>query len=163
MLDAFHAAWANLPYNGELFFVAAVVFFGAGMAWLRGPHRGRVWLLLAASFYFYASVTLWLALLIFASTILDYCLAHGIRAAAERPAGARRSSPSASPPTSACCAISNTPISFSARCWPRCTAAARPASFPLLSILAPLGISFYTFEAINYIVDVYRGRVPAGA
>ncbi len=32
------------------------------------------------------------------------------------------------------------------------------SSFQLLSILAPLGISFYTFEAINYIVDVYRGR-----
>ncbi len=35
------------------------------------------------------------------------------------------------------------------------------ASLPMLEVLAPIGISFYTFEAINYIVDVYRGRVSA--
>src|SRR5262249_31322175 len=32
-------------------------------------------------------------------------------------------------------------------------------SLPALSVLLPIGISFYTFEAINYIVDVYRGIV----
>lgn len=30
-----------------------------------------------------------------------------------------------------------------------------------LRILVPVGISFYTFEAINYTVDVYRRRLPA--
>ena len=34
-------------------------------------------------------------------------------------------------------------------------------SMPLLQILAPIGISFYTFEAINYMVDVYRRKIPA--
>jgi alginate O-acetyltransferase complex protein AlgI len=29
---------------------------------------------------------------------------------------------------------------------------------PLLDILLPVGISFYTFEAINYTVDVFRGK-----
>jgi alginate O-acetyltransferase complex protein AlgI len=32
---------------------------------------------------------------------------------------------------------------------------------PMLSVIIPLGISFYTFEAINYMVDVYRRRIPA--
>ncbi|MDO4633597.1 MAG: MBOAT family O-acyltransferase [Eubacteriales bacterium] len=33
--------------------------------------------------------------------------------------------------------------------------------FPLLSIGLPLGISFYTFQAIGYLVDLYRGKVKA--
>ena len=30
------------------------------------------------------------------------------------------------------------------------------------SVILPVGISFYTFQIISYIVDVYRGTVPAG-
>jgi alginate O-acetyltransferase complex protein AlgI len=30
-----------------------------------------------------------------------------------------------------------------------------------LNVILPLGISFYTFETISYIVDVYRGRIKA--
>src|SRR5262249_30068332 len=35
------------------------------------------------------------------------------------------------------------------------------ASLPVLRVILPVGISFYTFEAINYTVDVYRRRIPA--
>lgn len=35
------------------------------------------------------------------------------------------------------------------------------ADVPLLKLALPIGISFYTFQAISYIVDVYRGDVPA--
>lgn len=31
--------------------------------------------------------------------------------------------------------------------------------FPLLKVVLPIGISFYTFQIISYIVDVYRGQV----
>ncbi|MDO4522295.1 MAG: MBOAT family protein [Eubacteriales bacterium] len=33
--------------------------------------------------------------------------------------------------------------------------------FPLLHVGLPLGISFYTFQAIGYLVDVYRGKSKA--
>ena len=32
---------------------------------------------------------------------------------------------------------------------------------PVLNIILPLGISFYTFETISYVVDVYRRFIPA--
>jgi alginate O-acetyltransferase complex protein AlgI len=35
------------------------------------------------------------------------------------------------------------------------------ASLPLLRIILPPGISFYTFQEVAYIVDVYSGKLPA--
>src|SRR5438270_6686554 len=59
-----------------------LVFFAAVLAlyWALPSRRGRVWLLLGASFYFYACWNRWLALLICASTFADYWLARGIEA-----------------------------------------------------------------------------------
>ena len=34
-------------------------------------------------------------------------------------------------------------------------------SLPLLKIVMPIGISFYTFQLLSYTIDVYRGNVPA--
>lgn len=32
---------------------------------------------------------------------------------------------------------------------------------PLLEVIMPIGISFYTFQAMSYVIDVYRGEVKA--
>ena len=34
-------------------------------------------------------------------------------------------------------------------------------SFKLLHVTLPIGIGFYTFQILSYVVDVYRGEVPA--
>ena len=34
---------------------------------------------------------------------------------------------------------------------------------PLVQIVLPIGISFFTFQAISYVVDVYRGETPAAS
>ncbi len=34
-------------------------------------------------------------------------------------------------------------------------------SVPLLKVVLPIGISFYTFQLLSYNIDVYRGQVPA--
>lgn len=39
--------------------------------------------------------------------------------------------------------------------------AATGLSCPLLYLTLPIGISFYTFQIISYLTDVYRGEVPA--
>ena len=35
------------------------------------------------------------------------------------------------------------------------------ANLPLHKIIMPIGISFYTFQAISYLIDVYRKQIPA--
>jgi len=37
------------------------------------------------------------------------------------------------------------------------------SSIPLVQIVLPIGISFFTFQAISYVVDVYRGDTPAAS
>lgn len=32
---------------------------------------------------------------------------------------------------------------------------------PMLHVVLPVGISFFTFQALSYVIDVYRGRFPA--
>jgi D-alanyl-lipoteichoic acid acyltransferase DltB (MBOAT superfamily) len=34
------------------------------------------------------------------------------------------------------------------------------ADLPLLKIILPVGISFYTFQSLGYVIDVYRGQSP---
>ena len=34
-------------------------------------------------------------------------------------------------------------------------------SVPVFHVILPIGISFYTFEALSYTIDVYRGVIPA--
>lgn len=36
-----------------------------------------------------------------------------------------------------------------------------PAPLPVLEVLLPVGVSFYTFQALSYTIDVYRGVLPA--
>ena len=36
-----------------------------------------------------------------------------------------------------------------------------PVTTPRVSILLPVGISFYIFQALSYVIDVYKGRVKA--
>ncbi len=140
------------------FLVFFVLVFS--LYWAVPWHRSRVWLLLVASFYFYASWNPWLACLIFVSTILDYYLARGIESL--KSAGRRKLlvGVSVTANLGLLCFFKYTNFFLTSleAALNRCGAS---ASFPLLSVIAPIGISFYTFEAINYVVDVYRGRVRA--
>ena len=138
-----------------LFFVVVFTLYWA-LPW----QRARIWLLLGASFYFYASWNHWLALLIGVSTVLDYFLARGIDA--WKSARGRLF-----------LLIVNLVGNLGLLCYFKYAnfflhsleeslrAAGASASLPILQVILPVGISFYTFEAINYMVDVYRRKVPA--
>ncbi len=138
-----------------LFF--AVVFTAY---WALPWPRARVWLLLAASFFFYASWNRWLACLIAVSTTADYLLARGMDLF--RAPRLRRALLAASVTGNLCLLGYFKYADFflrSAEAALRATGA--DVALPVLSVILPVGISFYTFEAISYAVDVYRRKIPA--
>jgi alginate O-acetyltransferase complex protein AlgI len=141
----------------EFAFFFAVVF---AAYWLLPWHRPRVWLLLVASFYFYASWNKWLACIVLFSSALDYLLALGIERLSSRAARRGLVVVSVCSNLGLLCYFKyvNFFLDSLRQILHACGA---DFSFPGLSVILPIGISFYTFEAINYVVDVYRGRVRA--
>lgn len=139
-----------------------LIFFCAVFAvyWALPYQRARVWLLLGASYYFYSSWNTGLAILICFSTIVDFWLARGIDALESQ--RWRKTLVSLS-------VIGNLALlayfkyaNFFLRSLEEALrAAGAERSFSVLSIVLPIGISFYTFEAINYTVDVYRRKIRA--
>lgn len=135
----------------------AVVF---SLYWLLPWNRARVGLLLLASFWFYSCWNHWLALLIVASTTLDYAIGLGLERSAR---------------TTVRRALLLTSLGFNLgllayfkyvnffldSLQQTLQLAGWQTAWPTLQVLLPVGISFYTFEAISYSVDVYRGRVKA--
>ena len=83
------------------------------------------------------------------------------RAAREPRAAAARSSSSPSSPTSPSSATSSTAASSSTRSTASARSSASTSACRRCSVLLPLGISFYTFSAMSYVIDVYRGDVRA--
>ena len=138
-----------------LFF--AVIFT---LYWAMPWPRARVWLLLVASFYFYACWNEWLALLICVSTFIDYCLALGMDTWTN-PRGRRFLLIVSVVGNLSLLGYFKYANFFLHSLEEGLHAAGASASIPMLQVILPVGISFYTFEAINYVVDVYRRKAPA--
>jgi alginate O-acetyltransferase complex protein AlgI len=147
-----------MQFCSQKFFLFFLVLFG--LYWMLPWRRLRVLLLLAASFYFYASWNKWLALLICVSTLLDYLLALAIE---------RSTAPWLRKQLLCVSLFANLGLLcyfkyanfFLLSLNDALKVAGMSAFFRPLNVLLPVGISFYTFEAINYIVDVYRRRIRA--
>ncbi len=131
------------------------------------PNRLRKYWLLAASYYFYMCWNAKYALLIFASTLITYLSGLGIqRAAEDRDAGRaeRRKKWIV-----ALSFLSNLGILFYFKYFNFALDLLQKAlarlhiglNIPAFDILLPVGISFYTFQALSYTMDVYRGKIAA--
>lgn len=138
-----------------LFFVALMCVYWA-LPW----RRARVWLLVVASCYFYATWNKWLAVILCVSTLVDYVLALAIERSTAL--GRRRAllSVSLCANLGLLCYFKYVNF-FLLSLDETLIAAGSPTWFRTLQVILPIGISFYTFEAINYMIDVYRGRIPA--
>jgi alginate O-acetyltransferase complex protein AlgI len=145
-------------FCSQQFFLFFTLVFA--VYWALPWHRVRVWLLLAASFYFYASWNHWLAVLVFASSTMDWAVALGLDRLSDQ--RKRRLLLTLSLVVNLGLLFYFKYANFFLESLKEALhAAGAETSLPLLQVILPIGISFYTFEAINYTVDVYRRRVPA--
>ncbi len=139
------------------------VFFITVLAvyWRLPSDRLRVYLLLGASFFFYASWEPRLALLIVASTTIDYWLARGIEASSVPRRRKLLLALNITGNLGLLCFFKYTNFFLSTISEGLLRAGLTESAIRPLELLLPVGISFYTFEAISYMVDVYQGRVKA--
>ncbi len=126
------------------------------------PHRLRWLFLLAASYFFYMAWRVEYIVLILASTVADYYIAQEIakrKQSASQGGGSKRLLWTS--------IFINLGILFSFKYLNFFTesvsqlAELAGAGFspPVLDVLLPVGISFYTFQTMSYTIDVYNGKV----
>ena len=143
-------AFNSIPYL--LFFLSVFVFYHVL------PRHFRPILILCASYFFYAERNLAYLFLIVSTTLITFCIAFGIEQTG------RVSTKKAGLATGITlilltllyfkysrffCDILNHLMRISHINYHE----------PDFGILLPVGISFFTFQCISYLIDVYRGRI----
>ncbi len=119
----------------------------------------RIFILLLASYYFYATWKLWPLILIIFSTLIDYFC--GIRIQAMRRRLKRGTG------YLVVSLAGNLGLlfvfkyfDFLSRLLERVmNSAGLPVNLPVMDVVLPVGISFYTFQTLSYTIDVWRGRM----
>lgn len=140
-----------------------VVFFGFWALARPALNRVRLWLLLAASYFFYGNWNYKYLALIVGVTLVNYAAGVAIdaldRRGAERGRGLVLFAAVAS--SLAVLAVFKYYNFFIANVDELSLALGRSWQARPLKLLLPVGISFYTFQGLSYTVDVYRKRFPA--
>lgn len=137
-----------------LFFVAVFA-----LAWgLGGRFETRKWLLLAASYAFYAFWDWRFVALLAASSLAAYWAGRAVAAARSDRAARRIVAASVTAHLGVLAAfkyfeffLENLGSALAQVGWER--------DLPIFEVLLPIGISFFTFQAISYVIDVYRRKM----
>jgi len=138
-----------------------VVFFVVVYAVYRAvPHRAQNWLLVVASYYFYAAWDWRFLSLLIGSTVVDYAVAQAIERA-DDPVRRKRL-------LWLSLAFNFGMLGFFK--YFNFFADGLAAMFATIgwrldpvtvNVILPIGISFYTFMTVSYVIDVYRREIPA--
>ena len=122
-------------------------------------HRWQNYLLLAASYFFYGCWDWRFLLLLMFSTCTDYLCGLGIESGPQRRKKLL---------LGLTLAINLSILGFFKyfnffvdSAGHLLTAGGFHANLPVLKVILPVGVSFYTFQSISYVVDVYRGKAKA--
>lgn len=138
----------------------AIFFLIVAMTYFILPHRWRWVLLLAASYYFYASWNINYLSLIILSTFVDYAVGYFLGKTPFEQQNKRKV-------LLALSVVTNLGILFTFKYYNFFTgsliSAFESMGYSLdiqnLKLLLPVGISFYTFQSMSYTIDIYRGRL----
>jgi alginate O-acetyltransferase complex protein AlgI len=137
------------------FVVFFCLFF---LIWTLSRGRGRSWILLIASYAFYASWNAKFLVLIIGSTLVDFYV--GRRLGVTHDARRRKRLLALS------VGVNLGALAFFKYCnfFVESAVAALgalglEASLPSLEIVLPVGISFYTFQTMSYTIDIYRRKL----
>jgi D-alanyl-lipoteichoic acid acyltransferase DltB (MBOAT superfamily) len=144
--------FASLEYIGFLIVVWLV--------YLVLKRRGQNFLLLAASYFFYSMWDWRFLSLILISTGVDYTIGRVL---------ARTKNPRSRRAALIVSLIANLGLLgffkyygfFVDSAVVLLESVGFQANRPVLEVLLPVGISFYTFQTLSYTIDVYRGKMPA--
>lgn len=136
------------------FFVAVYLIY------LRVGHPAQNWLLLGASYFFYACWDWRFLSLILISTGIDFLCARRMEVAATARTRRRLLLLSVTANLGLLGAFKYYDF-FVSNLHALLTTVGLPCPLPTLGIIVPVGISFYTFQTMSYTIDVYRGRMPA--
>ena len=139
-------------FNSVQFMIFFLVVYALYIAL---PHKGQNRLLLIASYFFYGMWDWRFLLLLFGSTLIDYLCSLGI---------GRSEKPRVRKALLLVSLISNLGILgffkyydfFAATLQQLFHRLGFQADIPLLHVLLPVGISFYVFQTLGYVIDVYR-------
>lgn len=139
-----------------------VVFFSVVLllSWVIGFGRLRTWFILTASIYFYASNNGWQTFLLIGTSLVDYLVC--LRMDREENERLRKALVTVS-------ILSNIGVLCYFKYFhfigqsieETFDIAGYALHWPNLKIALPIGISFYTFEALSYTIDVYRRHIRA--
>ena len=136
----------------------AAFFVVVYAAYRQLPHRAQNVFLVGASYYFYAAWDWRFLGLLVGSTVVDYAVGRYL---------GRTSDPRRRRLALVASLVYNLGVlglfkyyDFFAESLARAFAAVGwQADFVTLEVILPIGISFYTFMTISYVVDVYRGEI----
>ena len=128
------------------------------------PHTWRKGFLLVASYYFYMSWNPWFGILLAGTTVIDWLVALQIQNTHDRQpsTGKAKFWLLVSIITNLGClagfkyfAFLYNTFSFAGSYF------SGQAPHYIESIIIPVGLSFYTFHSMGYVIDVYRKKIPA--
>ena len=154
-----HAAEdTGIRFNSAAYLCFLAIVVAAGLI-LGAKPRYRFAFFIAASYYFYATWKVWPLFCLAATTITDFSMARLIKRARDR--GGKGSA------YLALSLVINLGILFVLKYFDffsgliseGLNAAGFPIQAPLLNILLPAGISFYTLQSLSYTIDVWRGKI----